>query len=88
LSNANIPADSSCVVSFNVKGAATGTYTAEVAAQALVTAPAGGNIDTSSAALTVTAPPAGGGGGSWTWLDALFSAGLLLCARARADGRA
>jgi serine protease len=90
LNNANIPAAGSCLVTFSVKGAAAGAYTAEVAAQALITAPAGGNTDTSTAALAVTAPPAGsaGGGGSLTWLDALFSAGLLLCARARGRGRA
>jgi len=87
LSNANIPAAASCVVTFSVKAGAAGSYNAEVAAQALLTAPAGGNADTSTAPLTVTAPAGGGGGGAVTWLE-LLSAGLLLCARVRGRGRA
>jgi hypothetical protein len=89
LNDANIPAAASCVVTFSVRGAAAGTYSAEVAAQALLTAPAGGNTATSTAVLAVTAAPAGGGGGggSLSWLDVL-SAALLLYARARARGRA
>ena len=88
LNNANIPAAGSCVVTLGVQGAAVGTYTAEVAAQAIVTAPAGGNTNTGAAALSVTVPPAGGGGGSVTWLDLLVSAGLLFYARVRVRGRA
>jgi hypothetical protein len=88
LNNANIPAAGSCVVTLGVQGAAVGTYTAEVAAQAIVTAPAGGNTNTAAAALSVTVPPAGGGGGSVTWLDLLVSAGLLFYARVRVRGRA
>ena len=84
LNNANIPAAASCVLTVSVKGGAAGTYDAEVAAQALITAPAGGNADTSTAALTVTAPP-GGGGGSLSWLE-LLSAASLLYARARVRG--
>jgi serine protease len=87
LSNANIPAAGSCEVTVSVSAAGAGTYTVNVAAQALATAPAGGNASTASAALTVTAPAAGGGG-AWDWLDTLFSAALLLCARARVRGRA
>jgi len=88
LGNANIPAAAACIVTVTVTSAAVGTYTAEVAAQALYTAPAGGNTDTTTATLSVTAPSGGGGGGgSFGWLDALFSAGLLLCARAGVRGR-
>jgi serine protease len=88
LSNANIPAAGSCSVTVSVASASVGTYTVSVAAQTLTTAPAGGNATAASATLDVTAPPAGGGGGALDWLDVLFSAGLLLCARARVRGRA
>jgi len=53
-----------------------------VAAQALMTAPAGGNRAAATASLTITAPPAGGGGGgAIDWLDLLFVAGVLLAVR-------
>jgi len=53
-----------------------------VAAQALMTAPAGGDSAAATASLTVTAPPArGGGGGSVDWPDLLFVAGVLLAMR-------
>jgi serine protease len=88
LANANIPANSSCTVSFGVTSNAAGTYAVAVPAQALMTAPAGGNSAGSSATLTVTAPAAGSGGGSFSWIDVLFSAALLLWGHARARGRA
>jgi serine protease len=92
LADAIIPAASSCSVSFNVKSAAAGNYTAQVAAQALITAPAGSNTTASSATLNVTAASGGGGGGggggALTWLDLLISASLLLLARARVHDRA
>jgi len=88
LSNANIPAAGSCSVTARVAGSSAGTYTVNVAAQALDTAAAGGNTTTASATLNVTAPVSGGGGGACGWFDALFSAALLLWRRARVRGRA
>jgi serine protease len=93
LSNANIPAAGSCAVTLSVAGASVGSYGVSVDAQALSSAPAGGNTATASATLTVSAPEAGGGGGSVGWLDVLFSAALLLYGplrhrRARVRGRA
>jgi hypothetical protein len=81
LANANIPADGNCTITLPVESAMPGTYTASVAAQALMTAPAGGNSAAATASLTVTAPPASGGGGAVDWLDFLFVAGLLLVVR-------
>jgi hypothetical protein len=83
LADANIPADGNCTVTVPVESATPGTYTASLAAQALMTAPAGGNSAAATASLTVTAPPAsgGGGGGAVDWLDFLFVAGLLLVVR-------
>jgi hypothetical protein len=95
LANANIPADGNCTITLPVESATPGTYTAALAAQALMTAPAGGNSAAATASLTVTAPPAsgGGGGGAVDWLDLLFVAGVLLAVRrpafrptAKADG--
>ena len=59
LANANVPANSSCTVSFGVTATSAGAYAAQVPAQALMTAPAGGNAAASSATLTVTAPAGG-----------------------------
>ena len=87
LSNAVIPAAGSCVVTASVAAAAVGSYTVSVDAQALRTAPAGGNTTTASATLNVTAPVAGGGG-ALDWLDVLFSAALLFCVRVRVRGLA
>jgi len=82
LANANIPADGNCTITLTVETATAGTYTAAVAAQALMTAPAGGNSAAATAILTVTPPPAsGGGGGDVDWLDLLFVAGVLLAVR-------
>jgi serine protease len=82
LADANIPADGNCTITVPVDTATAGTYTAAVAAQALMTAPAGGNSAAATASLTVTAPPTGGGGGGAVdWLDLLFVAGVLLAVR-------
>jgi hypothetical protein len=82
LAEANIPANGSCTITVPVESATPGTYTASVAAKALMTAPAGGNSAGATASLTVTAPPAsGGGGGAVDWLDVLFVAGALLAIR-------
>jgi serine protease len=82
LANANLPAEGDCSITLSVESATPGTYTAAVAAQALVTAPAGGNSAAATASLTVTAPPTGGGGGGAVdWLDLLFVAGVLLAVR-------
>jgi serine protease len=82
LADANIPADGNCTLTLPVETATPGTYTAAVAAQALMTAPAGGNSAAATASLTVTAPPTGGGGGGAVdWLDLLFVAGVLLAVR-------
>ena len=82
LAHANIPADGNCTITLPVETATPGTYTAAVAAQALMTAPAGGNSAAATASLTITAPPTGGGGGGAVdWLDLLFVAGVLLAVR-------
>jgi serine protease len=92
LAHANIPADGSCTITLSVESATPGTYTAAVAAQALMTAPAGSNDAAATASLTVTTPPAsGGGGGSVDWPELLFAAGVLLATfkgRTRAHSRA
>jgi hypothetical protein len=82
LAAANIPADGNCTIAIPVESAMPGTYTASVSAQALMTAPAGGNTTGASASLTVAAPPSGGGGGGAVdWLDVLFVVGVLLAVR-------
>jgi serine protease len=82
LAHANIPADGNCTITLTVETATPGTYTAAVPAQALMTAPAGGNSGAATASLTITAPPTGGGGGGAVdWLDLLFVAGVLLAVR-------
>jgi serine protease len=83
LSDANIPANGSCTVTLSVSSTAAGTYASAIAANALMTGPAGGNAAT-TATLTVAAPPSsGGGGGSLDWLDVMFVAGVLLAGRVR-----
>lgn len=76
MSGANIPAHGACSITLTVRVAASGVYTAPVAAQALMTAPAGANAAAASATLTVTTPPSGGGGGLG-WRDLLFALALL-----------
>ncbi len=56
LADANIPANGSCTVTVSVSGSAAGTYTNTIAANALMTGPAGGNAATTSSTLTVIAP--------------------------------
>jgi hypothetical protein len=56
LTGANIPPNGSCTVTLSVSSAAAGSYTNAVAANALMTGPAGGNAAASQAMLTVTVP--------------------------------
>jgi serine protease len=93
LADANIPAGGTCDVSFDVKGAAMGTYTTTIAANDLMTGPAGGNTAPATASLTVTAAAAGGassgggGGGEMDWLDIMLITGILLIVRGHAAKR-
>jgi serine protease len=87
LSNAVIPAQGSCTVTFGVQSAAAGAYSSDIAVGALSTGPAGSNVETMTASLTVTSAVAatsgggGGGGGEIDWLDIMFVTGLLLACR-------
>jgi hypothetical protein len=81
LSGANIAADGNCTVTLSLQSAAAGTYKASIAAQALATAPAGGNAQAATANLTVSAPSSGGGGEFDVW-DLMLAAGLALIIRA------
>jgi serine protease len=96
LAAANIPAASSCEISFSVKSATAGTYVASIASNDLMTGPAGGNTTPASATLTVTTASAsvsgtssggGGGGGSLDWLDIMLVTGILLVLRGHASRR-
>jgi serine protease len=89
LADANIPANGSCNISLSVKNTAIGTYVASVAANGLMTGPAGGNAAPASATLTVTAASSGGGGGggSMDWLDIMLVVGVLLIVRGHATRR-
>ncbi len=80
LVNADIPADGSCSIALSVSSPTAGTYTHTIAAAALSTGPAGGNIASAAAKLTVTAPSKGGGG-DLDWLDMMFVTGVLLAGR-------
>jgi hypothetical protein len=81
----------------SVKSATAGTYTNTVAANALMTGPAGGNAAPATASLTVTAPSSsitstggsssGGGGGALDWLEITLLSGVLLAAWRQAAGR-
>lgn len=82
MTGANIPAKGSCSMTISVKSATAGSYANVIAAQALSTAPAGGNSAGASTSLTVTAPGKSGGG-ELDWLDMLFVAGVLLAVRRR-----
>jgi len=83
LANANIPANGACLFVLSVSSATPGAYTSTVGADALLTAPAGGNAAPVSATLTVT-PPGTSGGGALGWPELLAAAGLLLVGRQRA----
>jgi len=97
LSGANIPANGSCDVSVSVMSATAGNYAASIPVNALVTGPAGSNVEPASALLTVgpptgvtgaaPAPGGGGGGGDLDWMDILLIAGILLVARGHAAKR-
>jgi serine protease len=97
LSGANIPANGSCDVSFSVTSATGGVYAASIPANALVTGPAGSNVESASATLTVTAASSTltgvatsgghGGGGDLDWIDILLVAGVLLIVRGHAAER-
>ena len=56
LTDANIPANGSCTVTVSVSGSAPGSYANTIAANALMTGPAGGNAAAPSSTLTVTTP--------------------------------
>jgi serine protease len=58
LTGAVIPAKGTCTVTVPVSSTAGGSYANNIAANALTTGPAGGNIATATATLTVTAPVA------------------------------
>jgi hypothetical protein len=91
IADANIPANGSCSMTMSVTSASAGSYTNSIAANALMTGPAGGNSASAAAAsLTVTAPvpsKGGGGGGEMDWLDMMFVAGVLLATRRYAGRR-
>jgi serine protease len=97
LSGANIPAAGACTITLSVNSAMAGTYTNTIAANALMTGPAGGNAVPTSASLTVTAASSsasstgsgggGGGGGSLDWLDIMLVTGVLLVVRGHAARR-
>ncbi|MDP9065279.1 MAG: hypothetical protein M3O06_05375, partial [Pseudomonadota bacterium] len=63
LSGANIPAGGSCTITLPVQTAVAGTYQNVIAAHALSTGPAGANLQSATATLTVSAPGGGSGGG-------------------------
>ena len=90
LANANIPANGSCQISVGVASATVGTYAVSVAANDLMTGPAGGNTAAATQSLAVggnggltgaAASGGGGGGGETDWLDIMFVTGLLLACR-------
>jgi serine protease len=81
MAGANIPADGNCAVTLSVKGATAGTYSNDIAANALSTGPAGGNAASASASLTVTAPSKSGGGGEMDLWDMMLLLGVLLAGR-------
>jgi serine protease len=58
LTGAVIPAKGSCTVTLPVSSSTAGSYTSNIAANALTTGPAGGNTATATATLTVTTPVA------------------------------
>ena len=82
MAGASIPANGSCSMTMSVKSKTAGSYANAIAANALSTAPAGGNSAGASTSLTVTAPSKSGGG-AFDWLDMMFVAGVLLAGRRR-----
>jgi hypothetical protein len=85
MAGADIPAKGSCSITVSVKSTTAGAYTNTIAANALKTAPAGGNAASASASLTVNAPASGGGGGgALDWWDMMLGVGVLLAGRRHA----
>lgn len=91
LAGANIAVKGSCSIAIGVKSATPGTYTSSIAANALTTGPAGGNVAPATADLTVnaastasTSAAGGGGGGALDWLDIMLVAGIFLVIRGHA----
>jgi serine protease len=82
LANADIPAGGSCSLSVGVSSSVAGTYTGTLTANALTTAPAGGNVAPASASLSVTVPSSGGGG-ALGWSEAAAAAVLAAAAARR-----
>jgi hypothetical protein len=97
LSNATIPIGSSCDITLSVKSATAGSYSQSVAANDLVTGPAGSNGAPASASLTVTGASSssgtstggggGGGGGDLDVWDILLVVGVFLAIRGHAGRR-
>jgi serine protease len=86
LSNADIPANGSCVITLPLESATAGSYTSTVAPNALTTGPAGANAQGATAVLSVTAPSKGGGG-DLDWWDTMFVVGVLLAGRRHSKRR-
>lgn len=84
LAGADIPPKGSCSITLSVKSATSGAYVSAIAANALSTAPAGGNAAAVTTSLTVIAPAGKSGGGALDWLDMMFVAGVLLVGRRQA----
>ncbi len=82
-----IPAKGSCTIVMPVVSTMAGSYAISIAANALLTGPAGGNAAPATATLTVTAPSSGGGGGALGWPDILVAAGLVVASRRRGGAR-
>ena len=76
-----IPAKDTCSITVSVESATPGSYTNTIAANALSTAPAGGNSVSASASLTVSAPASSGGGGALDGWDMMLGVGVLLAGR-------
>jgi serine protease len=96
LSNANIPAEGSCDITLSVKSATAGSYSHSIAANDLLTGPAGSNGAPASASLTVTGASSssgtstgggGGGGGDLDVWDILLVTGVFLAIRGHAGRR-
>jgi hypothetical protein len=87
LTGAVIPANGNCSVTIPVMSTTAGSYTSNVAANALTTGPAGSNSATATATLTV-ATPSHHGGGALEWVDLAVMAGVLAARRRRWPQRA
>jgi serine protease len=84
LANAIVPANGSCSITIPVQAPSAGAYAMTIAANSLMTGPAGANSAPATASLTVSAPGGGGGGGGKTsWTDLVLGTGMLLLLRGR-----